>query len=82
MAKPIGIRLNNPGNLLVADPEDGEQRQGLATPPLVQNSASDLRHYSFATPQAGIRALVRTLTSIQLGGTVTINASSLTMPNV
>ena len=61
MNVPIGIRLNNPGNLLVSRPEDADPWQGLASPSLVVNPLSGHHHYSFLGAKWGIRAMVRTL---------------------
>jgi hypothetical protein len=57
----IGIRLNNPGNLLVLDADEADPWQGLATPALVRNELSGHYHYSYTDPKWGIRAMVRTL---------------------
>lgn len=61
MTDPIGIRLNNPGNLLVLRQEDADPWQGLASPSLVVNTLTGHSHYSFTAPKWGIRAMVRTL---------------------
>lgn len=65
MSAPIGIRTNNPTNLLVVEPADAEPWVGLTDRALVQNELSGLYHYEFETPQKGIRAAERTLQTYQ-----------------
>jgi len=61
MNVPIGIRLNNPGNLLVLEPEEADPWQGLNDPALIVNTETGHYHYSYVDPKWGIRAMVRTL---------------------
>lgn len=64
MNKPIGIRLNNPGNL-----EWGDPWQGLVPRPQSmyadKGNAQQKRFAQFESPAYGIRALARTLITYQ-----------------